>query len=47
MKEFHGIKIIKRFFKEKLTEIFVCTFSWKQNKYYTIPKCKIRGFIQQ
>ena len=24
---------------------FVCTFSWKENKYYTIPKCQIQGFM--
>ena len=24
---------------------FVCTFSWKENKYYTISKCLIWGFM--
>ena len=24
---------------------FVCSFSWKENKYLTIPRCLIRGFM--
>ena len=24
---------------------FVCTFSWKEKRCYTIPKCQIRGFM--